>query len=132
MGRTGRRREPETVAVRPRRSYLRDDRRVPLRLLERRERPFDFDRDDARPPFRPAATFDRDVPPFLLAARFDRDALLAFFEALLPFFAALRFLLPPVRLFTVAQPMRSASFSEPPRERTLDSILCAMRFCLPE
>jgi hypothetical protein len=38
---------------------------------------------------------------------------------------------PPVFLFTVAQPMRSASFSLPPRERTLSSMCSAMRRCLP-
>lgn len=37
---------------------------------------------------------------------------------------------PPVSLFTVAQPMRSASFSLPPRFLTLSSMCAAIRFCL--
>jgi hypothetical protein len=45
------------------------------------------------------------------------------------FFAEPRFA-PPVSLLTVAQPMRSASASDPPRERTLFSMWLAIRFCL--
>jgi hypothetical protein len=39
---------------------------------------------------------------------------------------------PPVRLFTVAQPIRSASFPLPPRSRTLSSMCSAILCCLPE
>jgi hypothetical protein len=59
---------------------------------------------------------------------------LDFLEPLLDFFELLLFFLPfapPVSLFTVAQPMRSASFSLPPRFLTLSSMCSAIRFCLP-
>ncbi|WP_157475043.1 hypothetical protein [Lysobacter sp. Root494] len=73
------------------------------------------------------------------AGDFRVDFLVAFFagdlrvDFLVAFFAVfLRPRAPPVSLLTVAQPMRSASSSEPPRSRTLSSMCSAWRFCLPE
>jgi hypothetical protein len=75
---------------------------------------------------------DLRVVGFLLALRlldddedFDFDELdFLVDEPFLPF-------APPVCLFTVAQPIRSASFSEPPRFLTLSSMCSAIRFCFP-
>jgi hypothetical protein len=99
-------------------AHFLDDRRPPRRVDLR-----------VRPELRRVEVFFD--PPRLLD-RFDRDLPPLDFEPDEVLFLAPRFLAPPERLFTVAHPIRSAAFFDPPRALTLFSILCAVRFCLPE
>lgn len=80
--------------------------------------------------------------PFFAAADRLADVIADFFdvpldfldELLVDFLAEPVFFLaaPPVFLLTVAQPMRSAVFSLPPRSLTLSSMCAAILFCLLE